>query len=184
MGLVGQHNVANALAALALGFSAGLEREPMLEALRAFRGLPHRCQLVTELSGVRYINDSKGTNVGATQAALAGLGGERNLVLLAGGQGKGADFSALREPVSRHCKLVVLLGEDAALLEATLAGCAPLVHAEGMAEAVSAAAAQAGPGDIVLLSPACASLDMFASYEARGAAFSEAVMALAEVESD
>ena len=182
MGLVGQHNVANALAALALGFSAGLEREPMLDALREFRGLPHRCQLVTELAGVRYINDSKGTNVGATQAALAGLGGEGNLILLAGGQGKGADFSALREPVRRHCKLVVLMGEDAGLIEATLGDCAPIVRAEDMSDAVTVATAQAQPGDIVLLSPACASFDMFRSYEARGEAFCEAVMALPGVD--
>jgi UDP-N-acetylmuramoylalanine--D-glutamate ligase len=178
MGLVGQHNVANALAALAIGHAAGLQREPMLSALRTFAGLPHRCQLVTEISGVRFVDDSKGTNVGATQAALLGLGGDRNLILLAGGQGKGADFSPLREPVARHCKYLVLLGEDAGLIESTLAGCAPVIHADDMRDAVRKAAAQAVPGDTVLLSPACASLDMFSSYVARGEAFGEAVQSL------
>jgi UDP-N-acetylmuramoylalanine--D-glutamate ligase len=184
MGLVGRHNLANALAALALGHCAGLEREPMLTALREFRGLPHRCQLVAEIDGVRYVDDSKGTNVGATQAALAGLGGARDLILLAGGQGKGADFHALREPVARHCKLVVLIGEDADLIESSLDGCAPVVRADSMAEAVNCAASHAHCGDTVLLSPACASLDMFSSYVARGEAFREAVESRTGVEDD
>jgi UDP-N-acetylmuramoylalanine--D-glutamate ligase len=178
LGLAGLHNLANALAALALGHAAGLDREPMLAALRDFHGLPHRCQRVAEIDGVRYVDDSKGTNVGATRAALAGLGGERDLVLLAGGQGKGADFAPLREPVSRHCKLVVLIGEDAGLIESSLRGCAPILRADSLPEAVSAAADAAERGDTVLLSPACASFDMFDSYVARGEAFSDAVRAL------
>lgn len=184
LGLVGGHNLANALAALALGHAAGMEREPMLDALRAFQGLPHRCQPVADIGGVRYIDDSKGTNVGATQAALAGLGGERNVVLLAGGQGKGADFSPLCEPVSRHCKLLVLIGEDADQLESALAGCAPVVRAADMDEAVTLAASRARRGDTVLLSPACASFDMFSSYVARGEAFREAVQGMAEEKDD
>ena len=178
VGLVGRHNLANALAALALGQAVGLDREPMLSALRAFRGLPHRCQHVADIDGVRFIDDSKGTNVGATQAALEGLGGDKNVILLAGGQGKGADFSPLREPVARHCKLVVLLGEDADRIETMLDGRVPIARAGTMEEAVTVAIGQANSGDTVLLSPACASFDMFSGYEARGEAFSQAVQEL------
>ena len=184
MRLAGRHNLANGLAALALGHAAGLAFEPMLSTLRSFRGLPHRCQQVAEIGGVRYIDDSKGTNVGATQAALVGLGDGENLVLLAGGQGKGADFSQLREPVSRHCKLLVLFGEDAGLLETSLEGCAPVIRADSLEGAVKIAVDQARRGDTVLLSPACASLDMFSSYVARGEAFQAAVQAIAGVAHD
>ncbi|TDG15081.1 UDP-N-acetylmuramoyl-L-alanine--D-glutamate ligase [Seongchinamella unica] len=180
--IAGRHNQANALAALALGYAAGLPTAAMLDALREFRGLPHRCELVAELAGVRFVNDSKGTNIGATEAALAGLGGARDVVLIAGGQGKGADFDQLREAVQRHCKQLVLMGEDAAALEAALADLVPACRAATMAEAVSMATASAGPGDTVLLSPACASLDMFSSYQARGDAFTEAVLALGGAE--
>lgn len=171
LGLAGRHNVANALAALALGYSAGLALPPMLETLRVFRGLPHRCEWVAEIDGVNYVNDSKGTNVGATEAALLGLGGDRDIVLLAGGQGKGADFSRLQAAVARYCKALVLMGEDAPLLQQALADSAPVVLAASLEEAVAAARARATPGDTVLLSPACASFDMFAGYEARGEAF-------------
>ena len=184
MGLVGRHNLANALAALALGHGAGLERESMLTALRSFRGLPHRCQQVAEVGGVRYIDDSKGTNVGATEAALAGLGGEGTLILLAGGQGKGADFSKLRGPVTRHCKRLVLFGEDADLIASCLEGCAPVTRVETIEAAVETAVNHAEHGDTVLLSPACASLDMFSSYVARGEAFQAAVQATVGVADD
>ncbi|NCF19925.1 MAG: UDP-N-acetylmuramoyl-L-alanine--D-glutamate ligase [Haliea sp.] len=178
MGIVGRHNVANALAALALGASVGLDEQAMLATLRNFAGLPHRCQLVAEIGGVRYVDDSKGTNIGATEAALAGLGAERNLILIAGGQAKGADFRLLRETVARYCKLLVLIGEDADQLEQALGDCAPVTRASGMERAVQAAAAEAQPGETVLLSPACASFDMFSGYVARGEAFRDAVAAL------
>ena len=179
IGMPGRHNIANALAALALGYSAGLQIEDMLASLRSFRGLPHRCQQVAVIDGVRYVDDSKGTNIGATEAALAGLGGERDLVLIAGGQAKGADFSVLRQAVDRHCTTLVLIGEDADLLEQALGDCLPVVRAQSMAEAVTAAAGHASPGDTVLLSPACASFDMFSGYVARGEAFQQAVLDLA-----
>jgi UDP-N-acetylmuramoylalanine--D-glutamate ligase len=180
LGLVGRHNVGNALAALAIGYAAGLELSRMVETLRTFRGLPHRCQPVAEVGGVRYVDDSKGTNVGATEAALAGLGGQRDIVLIAGGQGKGADFGPLRGPVSRHCRAVVLIGEDAPALRRALDGAAPVLDADSMDGAVRVAAGKARPGDCVLLSPACASFDMFSGYVERGRAFCRAVEQLAE----
>lgn len=180
LGLVGRHNVANALAALAIGFCAGLPPASMAATLRTFLGLPHRCQQVAEIGGVRYVDDSKGTNIGATEAALSGLGGERNVVLIAGGLGKGADFTQLRQAVARHCKLLILLGQDADQLQAALEGSAPVLRVADMEEAVTAAAAEAAPGDCVLLSPACASFDMFSGYAARGAAFAGAVVRLGE----
>jgi len=180
LGLQGRHNVANALAALALGAAADLPVAAMVSSLRDFRGLPHRCELVAEVAGVRYVDDSKGTNVGATEAALAGLGGERDIVLIAGGQGKGADFAALRDVVSAHCRQLVLIGEDADLLAGALADCAPVARASSMAEAVAVAAGYARAGDCVLLSPACASFDMFSGYQARGESFAAAVRAKAE----
>jgi UDP-N-acetylmuramoylalanine--D-glutamate ligase len=180
LGLSGRHNVANALAALATGYSAGLPLADMTASLRAFHGLPHRCQLIGEAGGVRYVDDSKGTNVGATEAALKGLGGDRDIVLIAGGQGKGADFSPLRAPVAQHCKLLVLIGEDAGQMQRTLQNSAPVVMASSIDEAVAAAADRAQPGDCVLLSPACASFDMFSGYVARGEAFCRAVANLRE----
>lgn len=173
--IAGRHNQANALAALAIGHAAGLPDEAMVRALREFRGLEHRCELVLESAGVRFVNDSKGTNIGATEAALAGLGGQRDIVLIAGGQGKGADFKQLRKPVEQHCRQLVLIGEDAPALEAALADLVPTCHAANMTEAVSAARAVAQPGDTVLLSPACASFDMFSGFAARGDAFKTAV---------
>lgn len=173
----GRHNLANALAALALGERVGLPMETMLETLRQFPGLAHRCQWVAEHHGVAWYNDSKGTNVGATQAALEGMPGER-VVLIAGGEGKGADFSPLREVVARRARAVVLIGRDAALIEAALQGVVPVLHATDMAQAVTVAAEHAESGDSVLLSPACASFDMFANYQARGDAFVAAVEGL------
>lgn len=173
----GAHNQANALAALALGQAVGLPMEAMLSALRDFAGLAHRCQWVGRKADVDFYDDSKATNVGAALAAVEGLGADTQgkLVLLAGGDGKGADFAPLREPISRHCRAVVLLGRDAPLLEKTLSGATQLVRVSTLDEAVEQAAQLAQPGDAVLLSPACASLDMFKNFEERGRLFAEAV---------
>jgi UDP-N-acetylmuramoylalanine--D-glutamate ligase len=184
--IAGLHNTANALAALALAHAIGLpvsgERgQPLLQALKNFRGLPHRVELVRELDGVRYYDDSKGTNVGSTVAALKGLGGhgEAKVVLIAGGEGKGQDFSPLREPVSTAARWVILIGRDAPLIEKSLAGVrVPVERAVSMEAAVQRAAALAHAGDAVLLSPACASFDMFRNYKHRGESFSAAVRAL------
>jgi len=167
--LAGDHNVANALAALALGAAVDLPMHAMLSVLREFTGLPHRTQLVAEKNGVRWYNDSKGTNVGATLAAIAGLPGP--LVLIAGGDGKGQDFSPLRDSLAAKVRAVVLIGRDAPLIEAAIANAVPVVHAASMAEAVARAAELAQPGVSVLLSPACASFDMFQNYAHRGDVF-------------
>ncbi len=180
LGISGRHNVANVLAAFALGYAAGLSLDAMIATARRFAGLPHRCQPVAEIAGVRFINDSKGTNIGATAAALEGLARGRNVVLLAGGVGKGADFRQLRPAVEAHCKALVLLGEAAAELQRCLQDVAPVQLAADMAEAVRLAAAQASAGDVVLLSPACASFDQFSGYPARGDAFVAAVRTLEE----
>ena len=169
--ILGRHNVANALAALAIGHAIGLPMEAMLATLRQFKGLDHRCQLVARRDGVAYVNDSKGTNPGATEAALSGLGRERNIILIAGGVGKGADFAQLRSPVASNCKLLILIGEATAEIKAALDGCVEIVCADSLSQAVSLAASNSVRGDCVLLSPACASFDMFANYEARGNAF-------------
>ena len=177
----GSHNRANALAALAMGDALGLPLEAMCEALRSFRGLPHRTQLVAEIGGVRFYDDSKGTNVGATAAALEGFadGSPARTVLIAGGDGKGQDFAALGPLLARTARCAVLIGRDAPLIEAVLDAATPRVRARDMAEAVVVAAEQARPGDQVLLSPACASFDMFRNYEHRGAVFADAVRRLA-----
>ena len=176
----GAHNQANALAALALGHAVGLAMAAMLEALREFAGLPHRCQWVGQHAGVDYYDDSKATNVGAALAAIEGFGGDLQgqQVLIAGGDGKGADFAPLVEPISRHCRAVVLLGRDADRLEQALGGRVPVRRVAGIDEAAMAAAELARPGDAVLLSPACASLDMFANFEERGRLFAAAVRRL------
>ncbi len=176
----GAHNQANALAALALGHAVGLPLDSMLTTLRRFAGLPHRCQWVGQHQGVDYYDDSKATNVGAALAAIEGFAADLagKQVLIAGGDGKGADFAPLRQPVARHCRAVVLLGRDAALLEQTLAGSVPLLRVDTLEQAVNCAATQAQPGDVVLLSPACASLDMFRNFEERGRLFAEAVARL------
>ncbi len=178
MQLAGSHNVANALAALALCEAAGLPRAPLIAALKAFRGLPHRVEKVAERSdGVIYYDDSKGTNVGATVAALEGL--RRKVVLIAGGDGKGQDFAPLKDAFARHARAVVLIGRDAGTIEAAVAGCGvPLIHAADMDAAVAAADARAERGDAVLLSPACASLDMFRNYAHRAQVFIDAVRRL------
>ncbi|MCO7543880.1 UDP-N-acetylmuramoyl-L-alanine--D-glutamate ligase [Pseudomonas nitrititolerans] len=176
----GAHNQSNALAALALGHAVGLPFAAMLQTLRTFAGLSHRCQWVGERAGVSYYDDSKATNVGAALAAIGGLGADIDgkLVLIAGGDGKGADFSALREPIGRHCREVILLGRDAGRLACTLQGAVALKQVQGLEEAVQRAAECALPGDAVLLSPACASLDMFKNFEERGRRFAAAVEAL------
>ncbi len=177
----GRHNASNALAALGLAVAVGCPLAPMLHGLREYRGEPHRVESVAVLDGVEYFDDSKGTNVGATVAALAGLGAERELVLILGGEGKGQDFSPLAEPVSRYARAVVLIGRDAALIKAALQHShVSLLDASTMEEAVSMAAGQARHGDAVLMSPACASFDMFDNYEHRARAFCAAVQALAQ----
>src|SRR5690606_11953640 len=173
----GAHNQSNALAALALGHAVGLPMDAMLATLRQFAGLPHRCQWVGERAGVNYYDDSKATNVGAALAAIEGLGADIDgkLVLVAGGDGKGADFSALKAPVARFCRAVVLLGRDAELLAAALGDAVPLVRVATLGESVQRCSELAEAGDAVLLSPACASLDMFKNFEERGRLFAQAV---------
>lgn len=172
----GRHNVANALAALALANAAGIDGEQALQVLREFPGLAHRSQWVAERNGVTWFNDSKGTNVGATLAAVSGM--PDKVVLIAGGDGKGADFSSLRPVLAQKGRAAVLIGRDAPRLEQALQGALPLVRAADMQEAVAQAAQWAQPGDTVLLSPACASLDMYRNYEHRGEVFMEAVQEL------
>lgn len=177
----GRHNATNALAALGLAVAAGCSLAPMLHGLREYRGEPHRVESIAVVNDVEYFDDSKGTNVGATAAALAGLGAERKLVVILGGEGKGQDFSPLAEPVSRHARAVVLIGKDAPLIRSALqASQVALLDAASMQEAVSLAAAQAHSGDAVLMSPACASFDMFDNYEHRAQVFCDAVQALAQ----
>jgi UDP-N-acetylmuramoylalanine--D-glutamate ligase len=185
MKISGLHNAANALAALALGEAVGLPMPAMLGALESFPGLPHRSQWIADAAGVRYVDDSKGTNVGATIAAVAGTPGP--LVMIAGGEGKGQDFTPLAPAFRGKVRHVVLIGRDAPALAAALKGVcatqgiAPMQDAEAsMQAAVAAAARAAQPGDTVLLSPACASFDMFRDYGHRGDAFAAAVRRLAE----
>ena len=172
----GRHNALNALAALALAGSAGAGLAAMLHGLRDYRGEPHRVEPIGIIDGVEYFDDSKGTNVGATVAALDGLGAERRLVVILGGDGKGQDFSPLEQPVARHARAAVLIGRDAPLLQARLRGTGvPLLTADSMQAAVDTAAQHAEAGDAVLLSPACASFDMYRNYEHRAEAFRAAV---------
>jgi UDP-N-acetylmuramoylalanine--D-glutamate ligase len=177
MKVKGLHNAANALASLALGDALGLPMPAMLEELATFPGLPHRSQWVADVHGVAYINDSKGTNVGATIAAVSGMQGP--LVMIAGGDGKNQDFSALADVFRGKVRHTVLIGRDAAAVAAALRGVCTLETCATLEEAVRAAAKAAQPGDTVLLSPACASLDMFRDYTHRGAVFAQAVKELA-----
>jgi UDP-N-acetylmuramoylalanine--D-glutamate ligase len=177
----GRHNALNALAALALATAAGCQLAPMLYGLREYRGEPHRVEPVAIVDEVEYFDDSKGTNVGATVAALIGLGEERRLVVILGGEGKGQDFTPLAAPVRQYARAVVLIGRDAPLIEAALGSTGvPLLAAASLPEAVTLAAGRAHPGDAVLLSPACASFDMFKDYAHRAAVFCDAVQELAE----
>jgi UDP-N-acetylmuramoylalanine--D-glutamate ligase len=178
--LRGHHNLANALAALALAEMLQLPLEPCLEELRSFAGLPHRSQLVADVDGVQFVNDSKATNPGATLAAIDGFAGSGAVIVILGGQGKGADFSALGRRVSQRCKAAVLIGEVAEALSAVLSPSLPSQRAQTMEAAVAAARGFAEAGDIVLLSPACASFDMFDGFAQRGDAFIAAVAALRE----
>jgi len=187
--LVGRHNIANALAALALAevlievlsgssdVSLGTLRPALLQALSDFRGLPHRMEWLAEVDGVNWYNDSKGTNVGATLAALQGL--DSPVILIAGGIAKDADFSLLAPVMLTRGRAVILIGRDAAQIERALAGVVPCFHAADMDQAVSLAATQARSGDVVLLSPACASFDMYDGYEHRGKVFASAVARIA-----
>lgn len=175
----GSHNTSNALAALALCRAIGLEYAPLLNALCNFKGLPHRVEWVADIDDVDYYNDSKGTNVGATCAALSGF--SQKIVLIAGGDGKGQDFSPLVSPVKNSARAVVLIGRDAALIEQTLLATeVAMYHAQDMAEAVVIAKRVSEPGDAVLLSPACASFDMYKNYIDRAEAFVGEVRQLKE----
>jgi len=184
MYIQGTHNVANALACLALGEAIGLPLASMLETLKTFKGLEHRCEFVKEVQGVCYYNDSKGTNIGATLAAIDGLGAaiepqQGKVAIILGGQGKGQDFTALRDALSKYAKLAVLIGEDRAVIEKAIAGTTTLLHAASLQEAVELCQQHTQAHDVVLLSPACASFDMFKGYSERGHQFVECVNTLA-----
>jgi UDP-N-acetylmuramoylalanine--D-glutamate ligase len=173
----GMHNVANALAALALCRSLGMPLQPLVNALRVFKGLPHRVEKVAEVNGITYYDDSKGTNVGATEAALKGLG--KPALVILGGDGKGQDFSPLKQAVEKHARAAVLIGRDAPLIEKALEGCGkPVLQAHDMEEAVRLSTANAQVGDAVLMSPACASFDMYRNYLHRADVFIAAVKKL------
>ncbi len=177
--LKGAHNCANLLAAMALAEVVNVPVDIMVSVAKTFQGLPHRCQLVSEVNSVSWINDSKATNVGAVEAALKGLGKDKNLILIAGGQAKGQSFEPLRPLIEKHVKQLILIGQDAEKLSAALDSAAPILYAVSMAAAVQAAEQASEAGDTVLLSPACASFDMFRNYEHRGDEFIRAVEALA-----
>ena len=171
--LEGRHNMANALAALALGQAVGLSLEKMCAALKNFKGLEHRMQKVSQYKGINWVNDSKATNIGACKAALEGY--NEKVILIAGGDAKGADMSELRPIIETKAKSVILMGKDASLIEKALDNCVPLHHADSMQQAVCCAAELAEQGDTVLLSPACASLDQYRNYQHRGECFAAAI---------
>lgn len=177
--LMGRHNISNVMAALALGHAVGLPMAVMLDVARAFTGLPHRCEFVRRFKDVDYINDSKGTNVGATVAAIDSLVPVKGkVVLIAGGDGKGADFAPLQAPAVVHCRSIIVFGRDAAKIADAVGAGVPVRYAKDLAHAVTMAAGDAKAGDRVLLSPACASFDMFRDYGDRGDQFRELVEAL------
>jgi len=184
--LKGKHNIANVLAALALGYSVDLPMQTMLDTLKTFKGLPHRCQTVAEINSVLYVNDSKATNVGATLAALKGFGSDtdKNLILIAGGQAKDQDFSDLKQSISDYVRLVILMGEDADQISSVLGDSCQQIKADSLQHAVTESHQLANSGDVVLLSPACASFDMFEGFEDRGNCFQKAVVAMAEAQGD
>jgi UDP-N-acetylmuramoylalanine--D-glutamate ligase len=175
--LKGKHNWQNALAACALARAAGIKLEAIVKVLENFSGLPHRCQWVRNIDGVDWINDSKGTNIGAAISAISGIGGsmQGKIVLIAGGIGKGADFTELHNPVADYVRSVVLIGEDADKIEDAISDVVPVLRAPSLDSAVSLAKSQAMPGDVVLLSPACASFDMFRDFNHRGESFTQLV---------
>ncbi len=181
MKIQGSHNVANALAALALGQAAGLKEESMLDVLRTWSGLPHRCQWIAAQNGVDWYNDSKGTNEGATVAAIKGFS-DRQIILIAGGDAKGAKFEELALVVRDQVKLAILFGKDAPLLEQVLNRVTAVKCVDDLVQAVTLAHQNAERGDLVLMSPACASLDMFADYQQRGQVFIDAVQKLLDRE--
>ena len=175
--LAGAHNVANVLAALALADALEIAIEPALDAIREFRALSHRCEIVSRGASRVWVNDSKGTNVGATAAAVSGLSGEGPVVLIAGGDGKGADFGPLREAVAGRVRAAVLLGRDADRIASEIEPHVPCHFVVTMDEAVETAYAHSLPGDVIALSPACASWDMYPNYQARGEEFAALVRA-------
>jgi UDP-N-acetylmuramoylalanine--D-glutamate ligase len=174
--LEGRHNAANALSALALGVSIGLDELVMCKALKTFKGLNHRMQRVAEIGGVTWVNDSKATNIGACVAALQGY--TNKVILIAGGDAKGADMNELTPAIKEKAKSVILMGKDAGLIKQALNNCVPVYAAENMAQAVQISAGIAKDGDSVLLSPACASLDQYKNYQDRGDQFAKAVLGL------
>ena len=176
----GVHNISNALAALALGTAAGIDMSSMLTTLKTYSGLKHRCEWVRSVDGVDYINDSKGTNVGATATAIEsfGLSGNGKVILIAGGESKGADFTCLTPVLSDFARGAVLFGQDAQKIESDLNNVIDIKRANTLEDAVSAAKSLAKPGDTVLMSPACASFDMFSNFEKRGDAFIDVVEGL------
>lgn len=180
MRIKGRHNWMNAMAACALAHVAGIEYKFMIDVLQQFPGLPHRSQWLRAIDRVDWINDSKGTNIGATMSAISGIGGamQGKIILIAGGQGKGADFNELRKSMADYVRSVVLIGEDADKIEHALKNVVPVLRAPSLDEAVITAKSEAHPGDVVLLSPACASLDMFRDFNHRGDVFAAAVDAL------
>lgn len=173
LAMLGQHHYVNALAALAMGEALGFDKASMCQTVIAFKGLVHRSEVIASLNGVSWVNDSKGTNVGATLAAIEGIGAalQGRLILIAGGVGKGADFTPLAAPLSQIARCIMVFGQDASRLESALAGHVETHRVEDLERAMEDAYALAQPGDCVLLSPACASLDQFANYQARGETF-------------
>ncbi|MDP0562306.1 MAG: UDP-N-acetylmuramoyl-L-alanine--D-glutamate ligase [Candidatus Endonucleobacter sp. (ex Gigantidas childressi)] len=184
MRIAGRHNYMNVLAAMALGEAVGIRVESIMEVVYRFPGLPHRCQFVAEARGVRWINDSKATNVGASIAAMEGLGRciSGKVVLIAGGDGKGADFLEMKNPVKDYVRHLILMGRDAEVIEKQLADCAVITRTKSLREAVVVAQEVSNSGDVVVLSPACASFDMFTSFEHRGEQFCQIVNELLSVQ--
>ena len=178
--IFGQHNISNVLAAVGLALAIGIELDAIRSAIKGFNGLPHRCQWVASVSGVEFYNDSKGTNVGATMAAVEGLGQRisGHILLIAGGIGKGADFRSLVPGINRWGKEVILIGQDAIEIASNFDQDIQTYFANDMQDAVSTAFKHASSGDAVLLSPACASFDMFENFQERGNAFIHSVRQL------
>jgi UDP-N-acetylmuramoylalanine--D-glutamate ligase len=176
--VAGRHNYLNVLAALALGAALNMPLDKLIEGARRYRGLPHRCQVIGQISGVRYVDDSKATNIGATAAAIAGLAGDGAIWLIVGGQGKGQDFSLLKPALLGLDVRLLAIGEAREEIRSHLGSEAPVEVIDSLEDAVIRSASAARPGDTVLLSPACASFDMFSSYIERGERFKEAVDAL------
>ena len=180
--LTGKHNLANSLAALAVGISSGFSIESMRRVLKNFSGLAHRCELILSKAGVDWINDSKATNVGATRAALEGLGDQKNVILIAGGVSKGANFKSLLAPIKKHCKQVILIGESAIEISEIVSNEVKVSRVTSIEEAVQLSKNISSIGDLVLLSPACSSLDMFRNYIDRGDTYTRAVLDIAGIE--